>query len=273
MAKTISTGFLTNTTIGGIPVEYNIPCNAANYTNLGSRSAGYVVMHYTGNAKDTAEANCRYFTTGGRGASAHFFVDDSHIRQSVELRDRAWHCGTSGTYYHNACRNANSIGIEMCTSGNYKISETTKVVAANLCAYICKLIGISASQVDTYVLRHWDITRKSCPAQMTGANNAEWSAFKQMVKNILNGSSTTKSTVNKETTTATVSSGKATSYVVKVTATALNYRQTPGTGKVLGTIKKNERYTIIEEQDINGTKWGKLKSGAGWICLAYTTKV
>jgi len=275
MAKTISTGFLTNTVIGGIPVEYNIPCNAGNYTNQASRSVGYVVMHYTGNPKDTAEANCRYFnTSGGRGASAHFFVDDSHIRQSVELRDRAWHCGTSGKYYHASCRNTNSIGIEMCTSGDYKVSETTKAVAAQLCAYICKMLGITASQVDTYVLRHYDITRKACPLQMASANNAEWNAFKAMIKSILKGDTSTSTDTKKKDSTASVSSGSSTSYVVKVTATELNVRAGAGsTYKLVTTIKKNEKYTIVEEKMVGNTKWGRLKSGVGWICLAYTTKV
>jgi N-acetylmuramoyl-L-alanine amidase len=39
--------------------------------------------------------------------------------------------------------------------------------------------------------------------------------------------------------------------------------------KVTTTVKKNEVYTIVQEQ--NG--WGKLKSGAGWISLAYTKRI
>lgn len=59
-------------------------------------------------------------------------------------------------------------------------------------------------------------------------------------------------------------------YLVKVTASVLNYRSGPGTShKIKGTIKKGEVYTIVEE---NGT-WGKLKSGAGWIHLGYTKKI
>lgn len=185
MSKTIKTGFISNT-INGIKVNSGIPCSSDNYNNNVSRVATYVVMHYTGNAKDLAVNNAKYFQGSGRKASAHFFVDDSSIYQSVELRDTAWHCGTSGTYYHTSCRNANSIGIEMCcTSGNYKISDKTKKNAAYLCAYICKLLGINGNTVDTYVLRHYDVTHKSCPAQMAGKSNKEWTEFKAMVKKIL----------------------------------------------------------------------------------------
>lgn len=60
------------------------------------------------------------------------------------------------------------------------------------------------------------------------------------------------------------------SYLVKVTANALNVRKGPGTNYgINGTITNKGTYTIVEEN--NG--FGKLKSGAGWISLAYTKKV
>lgn len=47
--------------------------------------------------------------------------------------------------------------------------------------------------------------------------------------------------------------------------------------KAVGSIKKgNTQYTIVEERKAsNGVKWGKLKSGAGWITLStlYVKKV
>lgn len=184
MGKVVTTGFL-NGRINGIKIKYNLPCNTGNYTQCHSRNIQYIVMHYTGNRKDTPKNNAKYFRTGGRNASAHFFVGNRHIFQSVKLRDRAWHCGTSGTYYHRDCRNANSIGIEMCcTAGNYKISKHTIKNAAHLCAELCKKIRITADTVDKYVLRHWDITHKTCPAQMVNSAR-EWKEFKEIVKEIL----------------------------------------------------------------------------------------
>ena len=60
------------------------------------------------------------------------------------------------------------------------------------------------------------------------------------------------------------------SYMVKVTANTLNVRKGPGTSYAITTqVKKNQVYTIVETQG----KWGKLKSGAGWIHLGYTSKV
>lgn len=63
------------------------------------------------------------------------------------------------------------------------------------------MLGITASQVDTYVLRHYDITHKSCPAQ-TVTNPAECTAFKTMVKNILNGGTATATNTTTDSTAA-----------------------------------------------------------------------
>ena len=93
MAKNISTGFI-NDKINGIRVNSDIRCNSDNYEEMSNRSIAYVVMHYTGNTKDTARANANYFAGAGRNASAHFFVDNNEIYQSVAIKDKAWHCGT-----------------------------------------------------------------------------------------------------------------------------------------------------------------------------------
>lgn len=59
-------------------------------------------------------------------------------------------------------------------------------------------------------------------------------------------------------------------YLVKITASVLNVRSGPGMNyKTRTQVRKNEVYTIVEENE----NWGKLKSGAGWICLDYAKKV
>lgn len=63
-------------------------------------------------------------------------------------------------------------------------------------------------------------------------------------------------------------------YQVKVTASALHIRSGPGTDRAKkGTITDRGVYTIVEEAAGPGAeKWGRLKSGAGWIALDYTKK-
>ena len=58
-------------------------------------------------------------------------------------------------------------------------------------------------------------------------------------------------------------------YLVKVDTAVLNVRAGAGTNyKVTTQVKRNQVYTIVDEKD----GWGKLKSGAGWICLDYTER-
>ncbi len=67
-------------------------------------------------------------------------------------------------------------------------------------------------------------------------------------------------------------------YTVKVICSSLNIRKTPkwANSDVVGAIKKDgKKYTIVEECYLGTTKFGKLKSGAGWISLGsgYVKKV
>lgn len=65
-------------------------------------------------------------------------------------------------------------------------------------------------------------------------------------------------------------------YRVKVNdATVLNIRKGPGTNYgTSGQIRDNGIYTILEESAGTGAKkWGRLKSGAGWISLDYCIKL
>ena len=82
---------------------------------------------------------------------------------------------------------------------------------------------------------------------------------------------TTKTTPANTSKTTTKTTNTFKSYVINVTSTnGLNVRKGPGTSYgIVTTIPYNGMYTIVEEKG----NWGKLKSGAGWICLDYTKKV
>lgn len=64
-------------------------------------------------------------------------------------------------------------------------------------------------------------------------------------------------------------------YKVKITTNALNIRSGPGTDySKVGMIVDKGIYTIVDQENGKGAKkWGKLKSGAGWISLDYTKKI
>jgi hypothetical protein len=65
-----------------------------------------------------------------------------------------------------------------------------------------------------------------------------------------------------------------TPYTVRVTANVLNIREKPTTDSaIVGSIKDKGVYTIVDESSGKGaTKWGKLKSGIGWISLDYVRR-
>lgn len=62
-------------------------------------------------------------------------------------------------------------------------------------------------------------------------------------------------------------------YKVRVSIKDLNIRKGPGTNYASNGFCPVGVYTIVEEADGKGaTKWGKLKSGIGWISLDYAKK-
>jgi hypothetical protein len=137
-------------------------------------------MHYTANNGDTARNNCDYYhRVGGLQASAHYFCDEYGAMQSVREGDTAWHCGARA-YWHPECRNANSIGIEMCSrkraDGSYYIKPETVANAAALAREIMQRYGIDTD----HVLRHYDVTGKRCPMPWVD-DPTQWTAFKAML--------------------------------------------------------------------------------------------
>lgn len=152
----------------------------------------YFVIHYVG-AKGSAKANAEYYAAQNRNASAHYFVGhNGEIYQSVEDQNIAWHCGGS-SYKHKECRNANSIGIELCckTTGdptkadnNWYFEDATVKSAIELVKELMKKYNVPAENV----IRHYDVTGKTCPAPFV-YNNKEWT-WDKFKANLQNSSQT-----------------------------------------------------------------------------------
>lgn len=160
-----------------------IIAHSSNFTKGRKNKIEFIVIHYTGNNGDTGKSNCNYFKKANKNASAHYFIDEDEICQSVEDKDIAWHCGTKGTYYHNKCRNSNSIGVEICSEkdskGNFYFNEQTLNNAINFVKYLMKKYNIPTENI----LRHYDITHKICPAPFVN-NNIAWDNFKNKLKEV-----------------------------------------------------------------------------------------
>lgn len=164
----------------------------ADRSNYGSKRSTnnihYIVIHYTGNDGDKAINNAKYFQTPNRKASAHYFVDDNEIIQSVDDDHIAWSVGgskysdyakTGGGKLYSKVTNANSLNIEMCDMvKNEKIQATDKTIE--------NTIGLMRQKMDQYgididhIVRHFDVTGKLCPAYLV--DDKKWGEFKNKLK-------------------------------------------------------------------------------------------
>ena len=149
--------------------------HTGNYQKGRTQPVEYIVVHYTANTGDTAQNNLDYFARAKTGTSAHYFVDENEVCQSVQDTDVAWHCGSKNPR-HPYCRNANSIGVEMCNSVG-GVPEAVRDRTADFVRQKMKEYGIDSS----HVLRHYDVTGKRCPAPWVD-NPAEWMEFKKMLE-------------------------------------------------------------------------------------------
>jgi len=155
-----------------------------NYNPGSTDRIKYIVIHYVG-AVGTAKGNAEYFAKEHCKSSAHYFVGyDGEVWQSVEDKNIAWHCGAK-KYVHPYCRNANSIGIELCTKTkgstsvadeNWYFEDLTVASAIELTKELMIKYSIPASNV----LRHYDVTGKICPAPYVfNKGKHTWDEFKK----------------------------------------------------------------------------------------------
>ena len=161
------------------------PTHPANYHGGRAQPIQYLVMHYVG-ASGGGKANANYYhSTPNIGASAHYFVghgsEGAAVYAGVPEGDTAWHCGqSSGQYKHPYCRNANSIGIELCchqdSAGRWYFDRETVERGVELAREIVGRYQIPPSNV----LRHYDVTGKRCPRPWVDSGPA-WAQFKRRV--------------------------------------------------------------------------------------------
>ena len=164
-------------------VEIQKKLTPYNFTLMSNKKNLYIVIHYVG-AVSTAKNNADYYARTKLQASAHYFVDETSIWQSVEDSNRAWHCGgglqgKNGHTLHGICTNSNSIGIEMCCkkdkNGNWYFEANTVKNTIDLVKVLMKKHNIPIDRV----IRHYDVTGKNCPAPYV--DETQWNNFKNKI--------------------------------------------------------------------------------------------
>lgn len=194
-------------------------------------------------------------------ARVHYFIDETDCWQNLREDEEGWHAADKEG-------NATSIGIEIIMDGSGSAADKkAEDRGALLAAIQLNKHGLGIDDLVTH--QYW--SGKYCPAYIL----PHWDEFKAKVKKYLEQIQNE----NKQPEQPKQPEAAFKPYTIKVTAKgALNIRKGAGTNyAIAGQIKGDAlkyAYTITEEKDGKGaTKWGKLKSGAGWISLDYVKKV
>lgn len=230
----------------------------------------------------TAKQGCDYFATTDRQCSANYVVGkDGSIGLSVDEKDRSW-CSSNGTNDNRA------ITIEVASDTTHPYAVTAKAYAAllDLVTDICKRNGIkklvwSTNKNDR--VNHWngcnmtvhrDFANKACPGKYLYSRHGEIAAeVNRRLQGASNGGGVVVTPPSVEKPTGGTTGATVTPYHVRVKITNLNIRKGPGTNYGATGYIQPGIYTIVAESTGKGAaKWGKLKSGAGWISLDYATK-
>ena len=221
----------------------------------------YITVHYTAVPNDTAKGECQYFQTEYRGASAGYFVDENGVWRCVADRDVSWHCGND-VYYHDECRNYNSVGIEMCSKkidaahasspydSDWYFAEETMENTAVLVRDLMMKYGVPLE----HLVRHNDVSHKTCPAPFVNDFSA-WQGFLDRV-----------SEYETDYTGA---------YEAEVTAGQLNVRAAPGKNHaVVEVLKKGDTVVVLEETGTDGDsegRWARVEQG--WVSYPYLCRL
>lgn len=176
-------------------MAYKLKTKKAKRSNYGSsrstKSIKYAVAHYTGNDGDTDEANANYFANNNVGASAHYFIDDDSVTQSVPDNYIAWAVGSTGLLdqgspykkkgakYWGKCTNTNSLSFELCDTIDNGKRMVSKKTRANAAAFIAKKMHQYDIPIGN-LIRHFDVNGKLCPIYWV-TDEEDWKAFKNEV--------------------------------------------------------------------------------------------
>lgn len=232
-----------------------------------------LMLHSVGCPQPSASVFVTNWNSADYGrACVHAFIDGDNgsVYQTLPWNHRGWHGGGTCNDTH--------IGVEMCEPACIKytggstftctdkataraVVQRTYDTAVSLFAHLCKQYKLDPM---TDIISHKEggakeiASRHADPEHLWNQLGMGYTmdTFRKAVKAAMGGVSTDMP------------------YLVKITASTLNVRGGVGTNyPITTTVRKGEIYTIVGEAIKGSTKWGKLKSGAGWISLKYTQRI
>lgn len=189
----------------------------------------------------------------------HYYVDDKCAWQNLPLDRAGWHAADG-----SGNGNRKTIAIECIMSKSYNnIDRASELNCARLAAYLLHSLKLDINHLYTHT--HWLNVKdgrkgtvdqlnkmcnpyKNCPAYIL----PHWNKFKSMVEDYLNE----LSNGNKVSTT---------DEFVHLNKGAAIYPNAGKNTRLSGIIRTTSIYPISEHRTVDGTKWGRLKNGKGWI--------
>ena len=255
-------------------VTYIYPQNTTHY-NTRTHAIDTITIHHAANGTGCNQGYAAntldvIFASVGAAGSVQYGIDSNgKIGQMLNEKYRCW-CSNSRENDHRAI----CMEIANCKGKpNYEISDKALRACIELCADICKRNGKKKMVWIADKAKALAYTPKADEMRMTlhkwvsdtptGCPEAYLSGKQEYIANEVNkllGSVPAASTFKE--------------YIVIITyPLGLNIRAAAGaTARIVGSVPKGGAYTIVEEKKVGTQYWGKLKSGAGWICLTGFTR-
>lgn len=213
------------------------------------------------------------------GHTVYDCTDDAGANQSQNLRNIVAKCNAHkvdldvSIHFNAGGGTGTEVWVYSTGSASYKYAKSTAAAIAELGF---RNRGVKTSH-GLYVLKH-----THSPAMLVeccfvdSSNDANRYNAERMATAIVKGitGQTVAETPAKPANTSSSAGQTAVNYLVRIKATTLNVRKDHSASSAISTtVKKGDVYTIVAEYKNGSTLWGKLKSGAGWISLAYTTRL
>lgn len=230
-----------------------------NNYNKRTEKISKITIHHCACVGASAETIAKNLSIPRRCASANYIIGkDGEIICALDEEKRSWCSGSKEN-------DQKAITIEVVNSTgkpNWEISDVCMKSLIALCTDICKRYSITpyftGDKTGSFTC-HYMFQATECPGAY----------IKKNINNIIEEVKKNLST-NVEKPVENSMNEKQDILKVKVTCNDLNIRAGAGTKyKTVGHITDHGVYTIVE---VVGN-WGKLKSGAGWICLKYTKTI
>lgn len=136
----------------------------------------FIVIHDTANTGKGADAmaHYRYLQHTTRAGSAHYYVDDEQIIQTIDDSVVAWSVGDKWARKNRTradVTNYNSVSVELCIN-----EGIDKAKAYQNLLWLTRYL---MAKYPSEVVRHFDATGKPCPSTWQANNWAQWWRFRK----------------------------------------------------------------------------------------------